>query len=79
MVFEQAMTDTALYADVVLPATTFLEGYRLREGVGRSTSIWRARWWTLSARHGRTPTCLASLRSTQCSARRSQRTSSSCS
>ena len=27
------MTDTALYADVVLPATTFLEGLRLREGL----------------------------------------------
>src|SRR4051794_29705637 len=27
VVFEQVMTDTALYADVILPATTFLEGY----------------------------------------------------
>jgi len=27
VVFEQVMNDTALYADVVLPATTFLEGY----------------------------------------------------
>ncbi len=27
VVFEQVMTDTALLADVVLPATTFLEGY----------------------------------------------------
>ena len=27
VVFEQVMTDTALYADVVLPNTTFLEGY----------------------------------------------------
>ena len=26
VVFEQVMTDTALYAVVVLPATTFLEG-----------------------------------------------------
>ena len=30
VVFEQAMTDTALCADVVLPATTFLEGYDCR-------------------------------------------------
>ena len=27
VVFEQVMTDTAHYADVLLPATTFLEGY----------------------------------------------------
>ena len=27
------MTDTALYADVVLPATTFLEGYDFAQGV----------------------------------------------
>lgn len=34
VVFEQAMTDTALYADVVLPATTFLEGYDFAKGYG---------------------------------------------
>ena len=34
VVFEQVMTDTALYADVVLPATTFLEGYDLAEAYG---------------------------------------------
>ena len=33
VVFEQVMTDTALYADVVLPATTFLEGYDFAQGV----------------------------------------------
>ena len=33
VVFEQVMTDTALYADVVLPATTFLEQLRHREGL----------------------------------------------
>jgi len=34
VVFEQVMTDTARYADVVLPATTFLEGYDLARGYG---------------------------------------------
>lgn len=34
VVFEQVMTDTALYADIVLPATTFLEQYDLRAGYG---------------------------------------------
>jgi anaerobic selenocysteine-containing dehydrogenase len=34
VVFEQVMTDTARYADVVLPATTFLEGYDLVRGYG---------------------------------------------
>jgi len=34
VVFEQVMTDTALYADVVLPATTFLENYDLAKAYG---------------------------------------------
>jgi len=34
VVFEQVMTDTAHYADVVLPATTFLEGYDLARSYG---------------------------------------------
>jgi anaerobic selenocysteine-containing dehydrogenase len=34
IVFEQVMTDTARYADVLLPATTFLEGYDLVRGYG---------------------------------------------
>jgi anaerobic selenocysteine-containing dehydrogenase len=34
VVFEQVMTDTARYADVLLPATTFLEGYDLARGYG---------------------------------------------
>jgi anaerobic selenocysteine-containing dehydrogenase len=34
VVFEQVMTDTALYADVVLPATTFLEGYDVARAYG---------------------------------------------
>ena len=34
VVFDQVMTDTAHYADVVLPATTFLEGYDLARAYG---------------------------------------------
>jgi anaerobic selenocysteine-containing dehydrogenase len=34
VVFDQVMTDTAFYADVVLPATTFLEGYDLARAYG---------------------------------------------
>src|SRR5439155_1463066 len=34
VVLEQVMTDTALYADVVLPATTFLEGYDFAKAYG---------------------------------------------
>jgi anaerobic selenocysteine-containing dehydrogenase len=34
IVFEQVMTDTALYADVVLPATTFLEAYDFAKSYG---------------------------------------------
>ncbi len=37
VVFEQVMTDTAVYADVVLPATTFLEGYDFVRGYGPIT------------------------------------------
>lgn len=34
VVFEQVMTDTARYADLILPATTFLEHRDLRHGYG---------------------------------------------
>ncbi|WP_428265158.1 molybdopterin-containing oxidoreductase family protein [Haliangium sp.] len=34
VVYEQVMTDTARYADVLLPATTFLEHRELRRGYG---------------------------------------------
>jgi anaerobic selenocysteine-containing dehydrogenase len=34
VVFEQVFTDTARYADVVLPATTFLEQYDVAKGYG---------------------------------------------
>ena len=37
VVFEQVMTDTALYADLVLPATTFLEGYDFAKAYGPIT------------------------------------------
>jgi anaerobic selenocysteine-containing dehydrogenase len=34
IVFDQVMTDTARYADVILPSTTFLENYDLARGYG---------------------------------------------
>lgn len=34
VVFEQVMTDSAKYADILLPATTFLEHYDIRRGYG---------------------------------------------
>src|SRR4029078_11545471 len=34
VVFEQVFTDTARYADVVLPATTFLEQYDIAKAYG---------------------------------------------
>ena len=34
VVFEQVMTDTALYADLLLPNTTFLEAYDFAKGYG---------------------------------------------
>lgn len=34
VVFDQVMTDTARYADIVLPATTFLEAYDLAKAYG---------------------------------------------
>jgi anaerobic selenocysteine-containing dehydrogenase len=37
VVFDQVMTDTARYADVVLPSTTFLEGYEIARGYGPIT------------------------------------------
>jgi anaerobic selenocysteine-containing dehydrogenase len=37
VVFEQVMTDTAVYADVVLPATTFLESYEFVRSYGPIT------------------------------------------
>ncbi len=37
VVFDQVLTDTAQYADVVLPATTFLEHYDFAKGYGPMT------------------------------------------
>jgi anaerobic selenocysteine-containing dehydrogenase len=37
IVFDQVLTDTAMYADVVLPATTFLEHYDFVKGYGPLT------------------------------------------
>lgn len=37
VVFDQVLTDTALYADVVLPATTFLEHYDYAKAYGASS------------------------------------------
>jgi anaerobic selenocysteine-containing dehydrogenase len=37
VVFDSVMTDTARYADVVLPCTTFLEGYDIARGYGPIT------------------------------------------
>ncbi len=34
VVFDQVMTDTALYADILLPATTFVEQHEVRRGYG---------------------------------------------
>jgi anaerobic selenocysteine-containing dehydrogenase len=34
IVFDQVMTDTALFADLILPATTFLEGYDFAKAYG---------------------------------------------
>ncbi|MCA9136310.1 MAG: molybdopterin-dependent oxidoreductase [Planctomycetales bacterium] len=36
IVFDQVMTDTAMYADIILPATTFLEHNDLRNGYGNT-------------------------------------------
>ncbi|TWU54866.1 putative dimethyl sulfoxide reductase chain YnfF precursor [Rubripirellula tenax] len=36
VVFDQVLTDTAVYADIVLPATTFLEHHDLRSGYGNT-------------------------------------------
>ena len=70
VVFEQVMTDTALYADVVLPATTFLEGYDFAKGVrADQPGPRRAGRRRRRRSRARTPTCSASCaRGSACSA-----------
>ena len=50
VVYEQVFTDTARYADVILPATTFLENYDIAKGYGPISLQLYARW---SNRRGR--------------------------
>jgi anaerobic selenocysteine-containing dehydrogenase len=40
VVHEQVMTDTARYADVLLPATTFLEHEEVKRGYGATLAMW---------------------------------------
>jgi anaerobic selenocysteine-containing dehydrogenase len=44
VVFDQVRTDTALYADVLLPATAFLEHRELARGYGAWSSTASSRW-----------------------------------
>jgi anaerobic selenocysteine-containing dehydrogenase len=65
VVFEQVMTDTALYADLVLPANTFLEGYDFAKAYGPLNLEMAS--LTASAKRDRTPTCSAtSVRASAC-------------
>ena len=58
IVFDQVMTDTARYADIVLPATTFLEQVPISRGrTGRSASRSCGPSSTPSASPVRTSTC----------------------
>ena len=60
VVFDQVMTDTARYADVLLPATTFLEGYDLVRGYGPISLRLGKPVIEPSAKRGPTPTSSAS-------------------
>jgi anaerobic selenocysteine-containing dehydrogenase len=40
VVHEQVMTDTARYADILLPATTFLEHDEVKRGYGATLALW---------------------------------------
>ena len=57
VVFEQVLTDTARYADVVLPATTFLEHYDIAKGYGPISLQLVRPVIEPSAKRARTPTC----------------------
>ena len=60
VVFDQVMTDTARYADVLLPNTTFLEGYDLVRATARRPAARQAGRSSRSASRAPTPTCSAS-------------------
>ena len=52
VVFEQVWTDTAQWADLVLPATHFLEHCELVRGYGSYVLQQAGRWWRRRARRG---------------------------
>ena len=60
VVFDQVMTDTAAFADVILPATTFLEAYDFAGATARSACSSCGRSSMPSANRDRTPKCSAS-------------------
>ena len=60
VVFDQVMTDTAVFADVILPATTFLEAYDFARGYGPLSLQLVGRSSMPSANRDRTPKCSAS-------------------
>ena len=62
VVYEQVMTDTARYADVVLPATTFLEHYDVAKGYGPISLQLVRPVIEPSAKRGRTRKCSRSWR-----------------
>ena len=70
VVFDQVFTDTARYADVILPSTTFLENYDIARGTARSACSSSGRSSNRSARRARTPRCSRSSPRGSASAKR---------